>query len=228
MAEAQLILLVEDDGAVRAMAREALLSAGYRVIEAERIALGLELFRRQKPDLLLLDVELPDGTGLELCRQVRAHPSLSKTPVILLTGRGELEQKGEGFAAGADHYLVKPMLPQELVMWVQSLLRRLKFDEDEGAELRLGDLAIDISGRLVRYREQLISDLTVKEFDLLYFLVKHKRKVLTRKYILTNLWHTVAVDRLVDVHISNLRKKVPAELSDMIQSIPGKGFRFLD
>lgn len=224
----QTILLVEDNPEVRMMARTALRDAGYRVLEAETKALGVDLFRKNKPELLVLDVDLPDGNGLDICREVRAHPVLSKTPVIMLTAKGEIEDKGAGFEAGADHYLIKPMTPQELVMWAQALLRRVQLDAGEGPLLKVGDLEIDAEGRLVKYQGQLISTLTVKEFDLLHFLVRKKRKVLSRKFILTNLWHTVAVDNLVDVHIGKLRRKLPQELADMIQTIPGKGFRFLD
>lgn len=226
MSEVKTILLVEDDAWVREPLRAALQAAGYRVLEADGVAVGLNEFRTKSPALVVLDIELPDGTGLEFCRSVRAHKSLAKTPVIMMTGRGGLEQKGEGFEAGADHYLVKPVHPREIVMWVESLLRRLKVEREEGDLLVAGDLSIDRKAVVVRYKDAPLPKLTAKEVELLFFLVRKRPQVLSRKYILSNLWRTVAVDHVIDTHIGNLRKKLPAEVSDRIQNVPGKGFRY--
>lgn len=226
MAGAKTVLLVEDDAQVRAPLRAALAAAGYRVLEADGVAVGLNEFRSKAPDLVVLDVELPDGTGLEMCRSIRAHKALAKTPVIMLTGRGQMDQKGEGFAAGADHYLVKPVHPREVLMWAESLLRRLGLEREEEQALEAGDLAIDRKALVVRYKGEPLPGLTAKEVDLLYFLVRKRPQVLSRKYILSNLWRTVAVDHVIDTHIGNLRKKLPVEVSDRIQNVPGKGFRY--
>lgn len=206
---------------------EALSGAGYRVHEADGVAVALHLFRTHEPDLAVLDLELPDGSGLEVCKGIRAHKTLSATPVIMLTGKGGLDDKGAGFEAGADQYLVKPVAPRELLMWTGALLRRLKLDAGEGEELRAGELGIDLKSHLVRFKDRTISNLTVKEFELLYFLVRKRPQVLSRKFILSNLWHTVAVDNVVDTHIFNLRRKLPPEAADKLQSVPGKGFRYL-
>ena len=227
MAEPSQILLVEDDARMRGVMSEALSGAGYRVHEADGVKVALHLFRTHEPDLAVLDIELPDGSGLDICKGIRAHKTLSITPVIMLTGKGGLDDKGAGFEAGADQYLVKPVAPRELLMWAAALLRRLKLDSGEGDELRVGDLGIDVKAHLVRYKDQTISNLTVKEFELLYFLVRKRPQVLSRKSILTNLWHTVAVDNVVDTHIFNLRRKLPSEVADRLQSVPGKGFRYL-
>lgn len=227
MSDEKKILLVEDDAELRGIMREALLGAGYRVLEAEGIEVGLHLFRAQKPDLAVLDVNLPDGSGLDLCRGIRASKSLSATPVIMLTGQGKLEEKSAGFGAGADQYLVKPVQPGELLLWVEALLRRLKIDRGEGDEAAFGDLVIDLKSQLVRVRGQVLSNLTTKEFELLYFLAKRSPQILSRKFILSHLWHTITVDHVVDTHITNLRKKLPSDISDRIQNIPGKGFRYL-
>lgn len=224
----KLILIIEDDPSIRVMIRELLTPEGHRILEADGAQVGLHLFRSRKPDLVLLDVELPDGNGREVCRKIRASESLGATPVIMLTGQAKLEDKLSGFDVGADQYLAKPMRPEELIMWVRALLRRVGYDKEEGDELRSGELAIDLKAHLVRFREQTIGHLTGKEFDLLYYLVKKSPNVLSRKYILSSLWHTVAVDHLVDTHISNLRKKLPPEVSDRIQNVPGKGFRYLE
>ncbi|MBI5595633.1 MAG: response regulator transcription factor [Elusimicrobia bacterium] len=226
MAEAKTILLVEDDALVREPLRSVLETAGYRVLEADLASVGLNEFRTKSPDLVMLDIELPDGSGLEFCRAVRAHKSMAKTPVIMMTGRGGLEQKGEGFEAGADHYLVKPVHPREALMWVESLLRRVGLEREEGGALEAGELSIDREALVVRYRGAALPKLTAKEVELLFFLVRKRPQVLSRRYILSTLWKTVTVDHVIDTHIGNLRKKLPPEVSDRIQNVPGKGFRY--
>jgi len=221
------ILLVEDDAHVRIPIREIMVGAGYRLVEAESVEMGIHLFRTQEPDLLILDRHLPDGSGLEVCAAVRKHASLSKTPVIMLTGAGKLEEKAEGFAAGADQYLVKPVDPKELVLWVDSLLRRMDMAEDPGAVIEAGELRIEVDAHMIRFKDRELADLTVKEFELFQFLVRNRPRPLSRQFILSKLWHTVAVDNLIDVYISKLRKKLPTELADRLQSVPGKGFRYL-
>ncbi|MCX5788254.1 MAG: response regulator transcription factor [Elusimicrobia bacterium] len=220
------VLIVEDDMAIRTASAFVLSAAGYRVLESDTIAVGLHLFQTQQPDIVLVDVGLPDGSGMDLCRKVRASKKLSATPVIILTAQGQFESKSAGFEAGADQYLVKPVPPQEVLLWVQALLKRVDFDQGKGKALEAGDLVIEPEAHLVRYRDVAISNLTVKEFDLLYFLVRNRPKVLSRQHILSNLWHTVAVDKLVDAHMGNLRSKLPQELADKLQAVPGKGFRY--
>lgn len=221
------ILLVEDDPGTRTPIKDVLIASGMRVLEAESKAIGLDLFRNQEPDLAVLDVHLPDGTGLEICEAIRKHKSRATTPIIMLTGAGKLEDKEQGFHAGADHYLVKPVHPKELLMWVQALLRRLELDKDPGKTLEAGDVAIDLDAHVVRFKEHQVSNLTNKEFELLYFLVRSRPKVLSRKHILSKLWHTITVDRVVDTHMGNLRRKLPAELADRLQAVTGKGFRYM-
>jgi len=221
------VLVIEDDPLVRELVREALSQDGHRLLEADGVAVGMNLFKTRKPDLLILDLRLPDGDGLEFCRKVRESGAAAATPVIILTAQTLLEEKLLGFKAGADQYLCKPVAPQELRMWVEALLRRVQFDKEEGDVVKAGELAIDLQAHLVRFRDQAIPYLTGKEFDLLAYLVKKRPKVVSRKDILSKLWHTVAVDNLIDVYISKLRKKLPSELADRLQSVPGKGFRYL-
>ena len=221
------LLFIEDDVEARTPIRDILVGCGYRVLEAESVEMGVHLFLRQAPDLVILDVNLPDGTGIEVCKAIRSHKTLSRTPVIMLTGAGKFEDKDAGFSAGADHYLVKPIEARELLLWVNALLRRADPAADSQKTVEAGDLKIDVDSHVVLFKGQSITDLTAKELQLLYFLVRSRPKPLSRKYIISCLWRTVVVDNLVDVHISNLRKKLPVELSDRIQSVPGKGFRYL-
>ncbi|MBI4347482.1 MAG: response regulator transcription factor [Elusimicrobia bacterium] len=220
------ILMIEDDGNTRRAFAAALASLGHRVLESEGIEVGYHLFQTEKPDLIVLDVGLPDGTGYDFCKKVRAHKTLHATPVIMLTGKGQLDEKKEGFESGADQYLVKPVLPQELLLWAQALMNRLALDKDEGGQLEAGDLTIDPAAHLVKFGDVTIPNLTAKEFDLFYALVKKRPKVLSREWILSTLWRTVAVDNLVDAHMSKLRRKLPQSLADRLQAVPGKGFRY--
>lgn len=222
------ILIIEDDADTRKMLKDTLLSAEYQVIESDCISAGYHLFQTKTPDLVLLDVNLPDGNGVDLCRKIRDHKTLPDVPIIMLTGNSQLEDKEAGFSAGADQYLVKPVPPRELLLWVKALLRRLALDKDEGDVLKAGDLSIEIDSHLVKFKDQVIPHLTGKEFELLHFLVRNRPKVLSRKGILSKLWHTVTVDHVVDTHMTNLRKKLPQELADKLQCIPGRGFRFFE
>lgn len=221
------IVVVEDDANIRGMLRAILAGEGHRVIEAENVAVGLHVIQVEKPDLLVLDMGLPDGSGLDIVRKVRSSKTLGSTPIIMLTACGTLDDKAAGFECGVDQYLVKPISPPELRLWARALLHRVWLDTGGAARIESGELVIDTDALLVEFRGKTIAELTVKEFELLYFLVKNSPKVLSRKHVLTNLWHTVAVDRLVDVHISNIKKKIPVELADRIQSVSGKGFRYL-
>lgn len=223
---AKTVLFVEDDGATREGILQVLSANGYRAVGADSVAAGRQRFTADEPDLVLVDVGLPDGSGIELCTWIRAHKTRARTPIIMLTARGEYELKFAGFKAGADQYLIKPLPPHELLLWVEALLRRVDFGDGEA--LRTASCEIDATAHIVKFKGHEITDLTTKEFDLLYVLVKERPKVLSRKYFLSKVWHTVAQDHLVDSHLYNLRKKLPQELSDKIQAVPGKGFRFLD
>lgn len=228
MTPSRTILLVEDDAAVRRSLETALREAGHRVLATDTIVSGWHLFGAERPDVAVLDVNLPDGTGIELCEKIRKHKELKATPVIILTAEAAFETKVSGFTAGADQYLVKPVAPSELLLWIDALLRRLDYGKEEGDVLKAGACEIDLKAHLVRFGDVTISNLTGKEFDLLYFLVKKRPKVYSRAQILSQLWHTITVDHVVDTHLTNLRKKLPQALADKIQTIPGKGFRFLE
>ncbi|MBI5203143.1 MAG: response regulator transcription factor [Elusimicrobia bacterium] len=222
------ILLLEDDRQEREGLSRVLTAEGFRLHAAETLEMGRHLFSTERPDLIIADVGLPDGTGLDFCRHVRAHPELGTTPIIMLTGKGAHEDKTLGFQAGADQYLVKPVLPSEVLLWVQALLRRLSYDQGGGGVLKAGDLEIDPKAFTVRFQGNAVPQLTIKEFELLYFLVRATPQVLTRKHILSNLWHTVATDHLVDNHMMRLRRRLPAALADRLQAVPGKGYRYFE
>ena len=223
------VLIVEDNSELSSVMQCALQDAGYEVIVSDLIASGFNIFLNRSPHLVILDIDLPDGSGLELCRKIRAHKPLNGTPVIILTGHTEIETKADGFSSGADQYLSKPLTAGELVLWVNALLRRVSFDKGEVSDnITAGNLTIEKETQLVKFKGGTVNNLTIREFQLLYGLVKDRPKVFSRKFILSNFWNTVAVDHLVDTHVYNLRKKLPQELADKIQSVPGRGFRFFE
>ena len=127
-----------------------------------------------------------------------------------------------------DQYLLKPIIMEELVMWVKALLRRVDMDKGGGAVLTAAHLQLDAKAQLVKYKNEPVTNLTRREFELLFALVKNSPRILSRAEILTEVWRTVAVENLIDTHMFNLRNKLPRELSDNIQAVAGKGFRYFD
>ncbi|HBL17814.1 MAG: hypothetical protein A2X36_07045 [Elusimicrobia bacterium GWA2_69_24] len=228
MATTPTVLLIEDDPKVRSLVRDTLSMEGYRILESECVEAGMHLFSTQKPDLVVLDLKLPDGDGLDACRRIRQSQAGPNTPVIILTAEANLESKLSGLSMGADQYLVKPLHPLELLQWVKALLRRVQFDAASGTRITVGDLQLMVESREAWYQSMPLTRLTAKEFDLLHFLVKSRPRVVSRQDLIARLWKTVTVDHVVDTHISNLRKKLPTAVSDRIQNIPGKGFRYFE
>ncbi|PKM98882.1 MAG: DNA-binding response regulator [Elusimicrobia bacterium HGW-Elusimicrobia-3] len=222
------ILVVEDHAETREMLKAALEDAGFRVACAGGVAAAQEYLAGNRPRMLILDIRLPDGNGLEICAHARQSDAMSDIPVIALTGQDELPDKKKGFDAGVDQYLTKPIVMEELLMWVDALLRRVSLDKCGGTLLKAGRLEMDVRAQLVKFRDKTVEDLTRREFELLYALVKNSPEILSRQEILAHVWRTVAVENLVDTHMFNLRKKLPPELSERIQSITGKGFRYYD
>lgn len=188
---------------------------------------GKDFLKHNRPALAILDLALPDGNGLEICELVRDSSALSHIPVIALTGLTDFKDKKRGFDAGVDQYLGKPLEVEELLLWVKALLRRVDWDKHGWALPVFGDLQICSDSYLVRLRNKVIPNLTRREFDLFYFLVKATPKIISRQEILTQVWNTTAVHNLVDTHIFNLRQKLPPLLAARVQSVPGKGFRYL-
>lgn len=165
---------------------------------------------RFPPDLLILDRTLPDADGLELCKQIRAHPRLKALPVLFLTAKGSVTDRVVGFAAGADDYLPKPFSAQELVARVSALLRRTR-PQEKGAVLRSGELELDVDTRTASAAGKALT-LTPKEFDMLQAFLASGGKVLTRRYLLERVWgyeQSVEMEtRVVDSTVSHLRGKL--------------------
>jgi two-component system response regulator MtrA len=221
------ILLVEDDPSIREVTAIGLGAAGFAVTTAADGVDGLERFRAEPFDLILLDVMLPRLDGYEVCRQIR---KTSTVPIVMLTARGEAMDVVVGLEAGADDYVRKPFEVPELIARVRAALRRAGpgGTPGESSQLRLGPLVIDVAGRTVT-RDGGEVALTRTEFDLLLELVRHPGQVLSRNVLLDRVWgyDYLGDSRLVDVAIQRLRAKVEVDPAapELIQTVRGAGYK---
>ena len=202
---------------------------GYSVDTCMRGDEAELLLREQQPDLLLLDWMLPGLSGIELCRRLRARPETERLPVIMLTARGEEQERIRGLATGADDYVVKPFSIPELMARVRAMLRRAK-PEVVSSQLRSGDLELDRETHRVRRAGREIH-LGPTEFRLLEFLMTSPGRVYSREQLLDGVWgHDVYVDeRTVDVHVGRLRKAINrGRMVDPIRTVRGAGYAFND
>jgi len=204
----QTVLVVEDETSIASFVALYLKNAGYQIRTVGSGTEALEGVSAERPDLIVLDLMLPDIDGIEVCRRIRRS---SDVPILMLTARDEDVDKIIGLEVGADDYLTKPFNPRELVARVKSILRRSVPErrEMETKQITHGDLEIDAGRREVRVREEEVQ-LAPKEFDLLWELLDHRGIVLTRDQLLERVWgYTFAGDtRTVDVHVRQIRRKL--------------------
>jgi len=221
------ILLVEDDPSIREVTAIGLRAAGFEVETAADGAVGLERWRRDSPDLVLLDVMLPRLDGLEVCREIRRD---STVPIVMLTARADTIDVVVGLEAGADDYVRKPFEMPELVARIRAALRRKRgtAEADASTLLQLGSLTIDTAGRTVRRGADEIA-LTRTEFDLLVELAQRPGQVLTRDQLLDRVWgyDYLGDSRLVDVAIGRVRAKVERDPAnpELIFTVRGSGYK---
>jgi two-component system phosphate regulon response regulator PhoB len=223
---AERILLVDDEPDLLELVRVNLEQAGYLVESAEGGREALATLRRSPPDLVILDLMLPDVSGTEICRQVRADQHLSEVPIIMLTAKADEVDRVVGLELGADDYVTKPFSPRELTLRVRAVLRRRKSGRDPARTLTHGTLFIDPD----RHRCTVDGDeitLTAKEFELLRKLMERPGRVMTRDKLLEDVWGSdvVVTSRTIDTHMKRLREKLGAA-SDAIETIRGVGYRF--
>jgi len=227
------VLVVEDAEDIRQLVVTVLQRAGFEVREAASGGECLEQVREQAPDLVVLDLGLPDADGTEVCRQLR---ELTDCYVLMLTGRDEEVDMLVGLAVGADGYMVKPFSPRELAARVQTMLRRARptvaASEPESDQLqRVGDLEVDLGSREVRVATQPVT-VTRTEFDLLAMLASKPGRVFQRETLLREVWQTdwEGSVRLVEVHMSNLRRKLAAAgmAKADIRTVRGVGYRLVE
>ncbi len=239
---AQKILLIEDEDGIIHLLNLYLRDAGYEVVAAKDGADGLALHARVHPDLVILDIMLPALDGFEVCRRIRAW---SKTPILMLTARGDEDDRIQGLDSGADDYLVKPFSPRELVSRVRAILRRVDSnDKREGQPgeggnantpgtngrslLRFPDMTVDLPARRVEVNHAEVM-LTPTEFDLLALLAQSPDRVYTREMLMNKIWgyDYYGDGHIIDVHISALRKKIEANSEyRYIKTVWRVGYKF--
>ena len=226
------ILIVEDDQNLLATLKYNLIKESYDVITAIDGAQAIETARRERPELIVLDVMLPKLSGFEVCRTLRKEMTV---PILMLTAKTEEVDKIVGLEIGADDYMTKPFSMRELLARVRAMLRRAKMAEptpaDEKTLLKINDLEIDLARHRASLREAVLN-LTPKEFDLLVFLAKNKGFVFNREQLLEKVWgYDYAGDtRTVDVHIRWLRQKIetdPAHPRNLL-TVRGAGYKLGD
>jgi len=221
------ILVVDDDPAVRNLIQRFLIKQNYQVESAEDGKTALTMFEQFNPDLVILDVNLPDVIGFNLCQEMQSRNGVF---VLMLTSRGDEADKIRGFSKGADDYLTKPFGLGELEVRVAAILRRQRVVTTvEQKRLIFEKLMIDPVRREVTLNTQLVP-LTALEFDLLHFLASHPGRVWRRSELIQEVWdyEYVGDQRVVDVHIGQIRKKIEADIDQptLIQTVRGVGYKF--
>lgn len=216
------ILIVDDDPNIRKLVGHFLIREGFRIVEAANGLEALEKLETIKADLVILDIMMPGMDGWELCRELREHYDL---PLLMLTAKGESEQKVKGFELGTDDYLVKPFDPPELIARVKSLLKRYRILSAQ--TLQIGNLSLNQNNYECKIGDVALM-LPLKEFELLFKLASYPYKTFTRDQLIEEIWgyNYEGNERTVDVHINRLRERFPEDQhSFRISTIRGLGYR---
>ncbi len=223
------ILVVDDEKDIQEFIEYNLKKEGYEVFLANNGLEAIEQTKKLKPDLVLMDVMMPEMDGIEACQQIKSNPSLRQTFIVFLTARAEEYSELAGFVAGADDYIAKPIKPKLLLTRIAAILRRKEFVPTEAAsteavQLKVKDLIIDRETFLV-YKGTAKIQLARKEFELLHLLASKPGKVFTRENILEKVWgdEVIVGDRTIDVHIRKIREKVG---EDLLGTVKGVGYKF--
>ncbi|HEY9077210.1 MAG TPA: response regulator transcription factor [Anaerolineaceae bacterium] len=220
------ILIIEDENELAKILKSYLEKAGMTVLIANRGDTGLSLWQQVKPDIVLLDLNLPGMDGMDVAREIRKK---SDTPIIMLTARIDETDRIIGLELGADDYVIKPYSPREVVARVRAVLRRTQTNTSTSKIIRVEDLEIDLDGHTVQRKNQLI-DLTPTEFTILSLLASHPGRVFSRLQLLEASQGTAyeGYERTVDAHIKNLRAKLETsgDTTHYIETVHGVGYRF--
>lgn len=217
------VLIVDDDADILKLLHYNLTNAGYSVQAASTGRAALETIRKNPPDLIVLDLMLPDVDGMEVCRTLRLDTISRRIPIIMLTARGDEIDRVVGFELGADDYVAKPFSPRELVLRVKSILRRS--GKENAAVVRTGNIQLFPDRRQCFVDGQPVA-LTAKEFDLLHELIKGDGNVLSRETLMDRVWgyHGDAESRTLDTHVRRLRDKLGSGGS-CVETVRGIGYR---
>jgi len=223
----QHILVVEDEIAIREMLRLALKRAGFTVEEAADVRQAHDFMSKRLPELIILDWMLPGISGIELARQLKKKTQTQQIPIIMLTARGEEEDKIRGLEVGADDYVTKPFSPRELIARIKAVLRRISTEYDN-EQLVINELQLYPEEHRVMVGDQEVT-LGPTEFKLLHFFMRHPERVYSRNQVLDQVWgnNVYIEERTVDVHIRRLRKALALSGYDqLVQTVRGVGYRF--
>ncbi|MEB2308675.1 MAG: response regulator transcription factor [Candidatus Brocadiaceae bacterium] len=220
------ILVVDDEQDLVKLIRYHLEKDGYRVLSAHNGEDALFLSRKERPELLILDLMLPGMDGLEVCKKLKADRDLTNTAIVMLTAKGEEADITTGLKLGADDYITKPFSPKELVARAQAVLRRTKNALAIQEYIKIDDLTIDLDKHEVIIKNEPVQ-LTLAEFKILYHLARKPGRVFTRDQLLDAVSgpETAVTDRTIDVHVASLRKKLKT-FANRIATIRGIGYKF--
>ena len=222
MIKKEKILLVDDEKDILEFLSYNLNKEGYKIFTANNGEKALREAREHHPDLIILDVMMPEMDGITTCEKLRLIPEIKDTLVLFLTARSEDYSELAGFNAGADDYVTKPIKPKLLISRIKALLKRNK-SKEATSRIELGDISIDKEKHMLIYKNEELH-LARKEFNLLYYLMTIPGKVFTREDIIHKIWKdAVVVDRTIDVHVRKIREKIG---SHHIKTIKGVGYKF--
>lgn len=223
------ILVVDDEPDIREVMRFALESSEFRVMEAGHADDARKFLSQESPDLILLDWMLPGRSGLELAQQLKQSPKTKAVPIIMVSARGEEEDRVKGLDTGADDYIAKPFSPREMVARVKAVLRRSQ-PEEPADEIEIGGLRMDnVSHRVTAEGKPV--DVAPTEYRLLHFFMTHADRAFSRSQLLDQVWgdQVYVEERTVDVHVRRLRKALEITGHDrLLQTVRGVGYRFSD
>ena len=216
------ILIVDDEKDILEFLSYNLQKEGFEIFTASNGSAALKIAKKEVPNLIILDVMMPEMDGIETCEKIREIKALDSTLILFLTARSEEYSELAGFSAGADDYVTKPIKPKLLISRVNALLRRSQ-SKKEQSFIEIEELKIDKDKHLLLHKGKVV-DLARKEFSLLYYLMTVPAKVFTREEIISNVWENTFVgDRTIDVHIRKIREKIGDKY---IKTIKGVGYKF--
>jgi two-component system OmpR family response regulator len=221
---AELILIVDDEAGVRELLTDALRLAGFETLTAADAMIAQTLLRSVKPDLLVVDINMPLMDGFEFIERIRSNGD--QTPALMLSARGERADITRGLTLGADDYVTKPFGLEELVLRIRAILRRSKFSEASSTLLSCGPISLDESLHQVTFNGEVV-DLSPTEFRLLHILIESKGRVLSKSHLLDEVWGITfeTETTVVDTYISYLRKKLHRDGFEGIRTVRGVGFQ---
>jgi two-component system phosphate regulon response regulator PhoB len=222
------ILIIDDESDVADLVAMNLKAEGYKTITADNGEAGLAKAKDEEPQLIVLDLMLPKMSGLEVCKALKRESATSRIPIIMLTAKSDEVDRIVGLELGADDYVTKPFSPRELLLRIQSVLRRSSTGGEKQERIKVGDIVLDHSRHEVLVKDEKI-ELTATEFRLLAILMERRGRVQTRDRLLNDVWgyESVIDTRTVDTHIRRLREKL-GPVADYVETVRGVGYRMIE